>query len=128
MRRVTSLALAATLAVAGGVYVFGPSFTFASRINGGAINSGATTPQRWSHALDFGPFVDECQSLSWSAPGAVLDAPIAAGGCGSVLLEDDQIQCTVMSTGADFVTVHLCCLREAGCADLPAITFSAAAP
>lgn len=39
MRRATSLLLAASLAMTGAVYVFGPSLSGAARINGGAIAS-----------------------------------------------------------------------------------------
>jgi hypothetical protein len=82
----------------------------------------------WSGSLDFAVFASvSCQTLTFAATGAVLNEPVAQGGCGSVLAGDTDLTCTVAISATNTASVRLCCLDAAGCADLASITFSAAA-
>lgn len=131
MKRPTaSFLLAISLATAGGVYVFGPAFSSAGSINSGTLSSTSPglTRVTWSDELDFAAVAGgECAVFTFAGDSVGLDEPVFPGGCGSVLAADDHLTCTMAASAADTVTVQVCCVRAIGCADLPAITFSASA-
>lgn len=82
----------------------------------------------WSGALNFAAFsASSCQSLTFTATGAIQDEPVVPGGCGSVYSGDSDLTCNVAITAANTATVRVCCTDTLGCADIPSITFSAVA-
>lgn len=83
----------------------------------------------WSSALDFGAFAGaSCETLTFAASGAVANEPIAAGGCGTILAGDADLECFVNVSATNTVQVRVCC-RDAGdgCGDPASTTFTAAA-
>lgn len=88
MRRATSLLLAATLAMTGAVYVFGPSLSGAARINGGAIasetpGSAMTEAQVLAVVADAGSLLradEDAYAASFNASGFSSD-----GGTGGTV-------------------------------------------
>jgi hypothetical protein len=85
-----------------------------------------TSATAWSGNLNFSVFSGQgCQTLTFTATGAVADEPIAGGGCGSVYGGDGDLTCNLAITATNTASVRLCCIDITGCADLAAITFSA---
>lgn len=94
----------------------------------GTTNGRVAKMATWSGSLNFAAVTARtCSSLTFAATGAVLDEPVAPGGCGSVFNGDANMSCFVAITATDTATVRLCCHDNSNCADLPAITFTATA-
>jgi hypothetical protein len=86
------------------------------------------TQTSWSSSLDFAAFANQvCQTITFTATGAVKDEAVALGGCGSVFGGDTDLTCEASITANDEAAVRLCCIEAAGCADLTAITFTVTA-
>jgi hypothetical protein len=94
----------------------------------GTANNTVAFVAEWSSALNFAVFAsDTCQTLTFTATGAVRNEPMALGGCGDVFDADTDLSCDGAVTATDTVSVRLCCNDSAGCADPASITFTAAA-
>lgn len=86
------------------------------------------TQTSWSSSLDFAAFANQvCQTITFTATGAIKDEAVALGGCGSVFGGDTDLTCEASITANDEAAVRLCCIEAAGCADLAAITFTVTA-
>lgn len=82
----------------------------------------------WTGALDFAVFAsNSCQTLTFTATGAVAGEPVAEGGCGLVMAGDADVTCKVSISATNTASVRICCNDTLGCADLGSITFTAAA-
>jgi hypothetical protein len=83
----------------------------------------------WSSSLDFGAIdAGECQSLTFTATGAVSGEAVACGGLALLPAVDTQLlgMCGISATNT--ALVHVCCNRLlASCANPGAITFSVTA-
>lgn len=83
----------------------------------------------WSSSLDFSAFAGaSCQTLTFTAAGAVDGEPIASGGCGDIFDFDADLLCMMAISATNTVSVRVCCRDETGgCGDPPATAFTAAA-
>lgn len=96
--------------------------------NGTAAQAMVLQGGPWSGAVDFTSFSGQgCQTLTFTATGAVANEPVASGGCGSVMNGDGDLTCNVAITAANTASVRICCTDTLGCADLSPITFTATA-
>lgn len=97
-------------------------------LGGGVVVSGGggrAAISKWSGSADFASFSGQgCQTLTFSAPGAIVDEPVMAGGCGSIYSFHNNLTCSISITAADTASVRLCCTDVSGCSNPGPITFS----